>query len=32
VDLDVIVRADGVPVARIAHTAIYRPRQLDEAA
>ncbi len=32
VDLDVIVRADGAPVARIAHTAIYRPRQLDEAA
>ncbi len=32
VDLDVLVRADGVPVARIAHTAIYRPRQLDAAA
>ena len=32
VDLDVLVRADGAPVARIAHTAIYRPRQLDEAA
>jgi hypothetical protein len=32
VDLDVLVRADGAPVARIAHTAIYRPRQLDAAA
>jgi hypothetical protein len=32
VDLDVLVRADGVPVARIAHKAIYRPRQVDEAA
>ncbi len=32
VDLDLLVRADGIPVARIAHTAIYRPRQLDEAA
>jgi len=32
VDLDVVVRADGQPVARVAHTAIYRPRQLDEAA
>jgi hypothetical protein len=32
VELDVLVRADGMPVARIAHTAIYRPRQLDEAA
>jgi hypothetical protein len=32
VDVDVLVRADGVPVARVAHTAIYRPRQLDAAA
>jgi hypothetical protein len=32
VDVDVLVRADGAPVARIAHTAIYRPRQLDAAA
>jgi hypothetical protein len=32
VDLDVLVRADGAPVARIAHTAIYRPRQLDAVA
>jgi len=32
VDLDVLVRADGASVAEIAHTAIYRPRQLDEAA
>jgi hypothetical protein len=32
VDLDLLVRADGIPVARIAHTAIYRPRQLDAAA
>jgi hypothetical protein len=32
VDLDVLVRADGAPVAKVAHTAIYRPRQLDEAA
>ncbi len=32
VDLDVLVRADGAPVARIAHKAIYRPRQLDAAA
>jgi hypothetical protein len=32
VDLDVLVRADGMPVARIAHTASYRPRHLDEAA
>jgi acyl-coenzyme A thioesterase PaaI-like protein len=28
VDLDALVLADGVPVARIAHTAIYRPRQV----
>jgi acyl-coenzyme A thioesterase PaaI-like protein len=27
VDLDALVLADGIPVARIAHTAIYRPRQ-----
>jgi hypothetical protein len=27
VDLDSLVLADGAPVARIAHTAIYRPRQ-----
>jgi hypothetical protein len=32
VDLDVLVRADGAPVAQVAHTAIYRPRQLDQAA
>jgi hypothetical protein len=32
VDLDILVRADGAPVARIAHNAIYRPRQLDGAA
>lgn len=28
VDLDALVLADGVPVARIEHTAIYRPRQV----
>jgi hypothetical protein len=28
VDLDALVLADGAPVARIAHTAIYRPRQV----
>jgi acyl-coenzyme A thioesterase PaaI-like protein len=28
VDLDALVLADGTPVARIAHTAIYRPRQV----
>lgn len=28
VDLDALVLADGNPVARIAHTAIYRPRQV----
>ncbi len=33
VDLDVLVVANGrTPVARIAHTAIYRPRQVEEAA
>ncbi len=32
VDLDILVRADGSPVARIAHKAIYRPRPLDAAA
>jgi hypothetical protein len=31
VDLDVVVMADGVPVATIDHTAIYRPRQVAEA-
>ncbi|MBS0559867.1 MAG: hypothetical protein JSR21_07415 [Proteobacteria bacterium] len=30
--LDVIARADGAPVARIEHTAIYEPRQVQEAA
>jgi hypothetical protein len=30
--LDALVRADGRPVARIAHTAIYEPRQVQEAA
>jgi len=30
--LDVIARADGTPVARIEHTAIYEPRQVQEAA
>ena len=28
VDLDALVLADGMPVARVAHTAIYRPRQV----
>ena len=28
VDLDALVLADGAPVARIRHTAIYRPRQV----
>ena len=28
VDLDALVLADGTPIARIAHTAIYRPRQI----
>ncbi len=28
VDLDALVLADGAPVARITHTAIYRPRQV----
>jgi hypothetical protein len=32
VTLDVLVYADGrCPIARIAHTAIYRPRQLAAA-
>jgi hypothetical protein len=31
VDLDALVLADDRPVARIAHTAIYRPRQVMEA-
>ena len=29
VDLDALVLADGAPVARFAHTAIYRPRQVS---
>ncbi len=33
VDLDVLVLADGIrPVAHVAHTAIYRPRQVAQAA
>ncbi len=32
VDLDLLVTADDVPVARIDHTAIYRPRQVAELA
>jgi hypothetical protein len=28
VDLDALVLADGAPIARVAHTAIYRPRQV----
>ncbi len=31
VDLDLVVTAGDVPVARIDHTAIYRPRQVAEA-
>ena len=30
--LDVLASADGAPIARIEHTAIYQPRQLQEAA
>lgn len=32
VDLDVLVLADGRPVAQVDHTAIYQPRQVTEAA
>lgn len=32
VDLDVLVLADGAPVAQVHHVAIYRPRQLAGAA
>jgi hypothetical protein len=32
VDLDVLVLADGQPVAQVLHTAVWRPRQLAEAA
>jgi hypothetical protein len=30
VDLDLLVTADGAPVASIAHTAIYLPRQAQQ--
>lgn len=32
VDLDVLVLADGRPIAAVQHTAIWRPRQLESAA
>jgi hypothetical protein len=32
VDLDVLIRADGEPVARVAHKAIYQPRQVNAVA